>query len=79
MGWMKKLSILEIGDKVAIKNNDNDGVNHYVGRVVDILDYWDEDVYHVTYTDENDKECSTSITSEDIDLLKQKELYLDCQ
>jgi hypothetical protein len=75
MGMMKKLSVLDIGDKVAIKNTENDRVDYYVGKVEDILDYWDEDVYHVRYMDDLGKECTTSITVDDIDLVKQKELY----
>ena len=75
MGWMKKLTILEIGEKIAIKDEDNDIT--YIGKILDILDYWDEEVYHVEYGDGNGITQQTTVTKSDIDLVKQKELYLD--
>ena len=73
MGMMKKLSVLDIGEKIAIKDKDKDIT--YVGIILDILDYWHEEVYHVEYTDSNDTILQTTVTKGDIDLIKQKELY----
>ena len=75
MGWMKKLTMLEVGDKIAV--NDRENSITYVGKIVDILDYWDGDVYHVEYNDSNDTIQNTTVNSGDIDLVKQKELYLE--
>ena len=71
MGMMKKLTVLDIGDKVAIK----DGEDSYVGTVLDIVDYFDEDVYCIDYLDKQGRHRTASVTSGDIDLIKQKELY----
>jgi hypothetical protein len=73
MGMMKKLTVLDIGDKIAIRNQDDEST--IVGTVLDILDYWDEDVYHVDYLDGQGRHRTTSVSASDIDLVKQKELY----
>ena len=74
MGMMKKLTVLDIGDKIAIKNADSECPDTYVGKVMDILDYWDMDIYLVEYFAEGETK-TTSVCAEDIDLVKQKELY----
>jgi hypothetical protein len=73
MGMVKKLTVLDIGDRIALKDRDND-ITH-VGKILDILDYWDEEVYHVEYVDCNGTTQQTTVTKSDIDLVKQKELY----
>tara|TARA_B110000495_G_scaffold109637_1_gene94906 strand:+ start:164 stop:388 length:225 start_codon:yes stop_codon:yes gene_type:complete len=72
MGQMKTLSILDIGEKIAIKDKENNIT--YVGKILDILDYWDHDVYHVEYGDGNGMTQHTTVSAADIDLIKQREL-----
>jgi len=74
MGMMKKLTVLDVGDKIAIKNCDSESPDTYVGKVIDILDYWDMDIYLVEYFAEGETK-TTSVCADDIDLVKQKELH----
>ena len=63
MGMMKKLTVLDIGDKIAIRNQDDEST--IVGTVLDILDYWDEDVYQVDYLDAQGRHRTTSVSASD--------------
>ena len=74
MGMIKNLTVLGVGDGIAIKDPENNET--YIGKVVDVVDFMDAEVYFVKYMDPYDEKIKeTSVTVGDIDLIKQKELY----
>ena len=74
MGMIKNLTVLGVGDGIAIKDPENNET--YIGKVEDVVDFMDEEVYFVKYMDPYDEKIKeTSVTVGDIDLIKQKELY----
>ena len=72
MGQVQKFSLLDIGEKIAIKDKEKNIT--YVGKILDILDYWDHDVYHVEYGDGLGIAQHTTVSAADIYLIKQREL-----